>query len=54
MNWNLNETIFNQLYWYGQNGDALEKETLLFFDCFRFTIWKFKMRKTLLNPVEAL
>jgi hypothetical protein len=45
MNWNLDSASFKQLFWYGENNGVLEKETILFFDCFRYCVWKLRSNK---------
>jgi hypothetical protein len=54
MNWDLNDGEFKMLYWYGQSPEKLEKESLLFFYCFRFSIWKRRCRRSLPHPDSVL
>jgi hypothetical protein len=36
---------FENLYWYGADGDTLNRQTLLLYDIFRYQIWNMKIRK---------
>ncbi len=45
MNWNLDNSSFKQLFRYGENNGVLEKETILFFDCFRYCLWKLRSNR---------
>ncbi len=42
----LNDTGFEDSYWYGTINQVMCKSTLLLFDCFIYCIWTFKTRKT--------
>ena len=44
---------FEYIYWYGTNGNKVEFSTVLFFELFRFVIWKFKTRRKLPRPKEV-
>jgi hypothetical protein len=47
---------FCTLYWYGYNDDILNHQTyfLTFFDCFRFIVYKLKLRSILPEVNTAL
>jgi hypothetical protein len=38
---------FSRAFWYGDTDDKIDKSLQLFYDIFRFTIWKFKLRRQL-------
>jgi hypothetical protein len=38
---------FSRAFWYGDTDDKIDKSLQLFFDIFRFTVWKFKLRRQL-------
>jgi hypothetical protein len=42
----LNDSVFDEAYWYGTINQATCKSTLLLFDNFRYCIWIFKNRRT--------
>ena len=45
--------IFNEIYWYGTHLNKTDASTVLFFELFRFIIWKFKTRRILPRPHEV-
>ncbi len=44
-----NCTDFPKAYWYGKRDDKINQSLLLFYDTFRHTVWKFKLRRILPN-----
>jgi hypothetical protein len=38
---------FSRAFWYGDTDNKIDKSLQLFYDIFRFTIWKFKLRRQL-------
>jgi hypothetical protein len=47
----LDDNEFRQLYWYGysKNTEKVDVHTLIFFECFRFTVYKIRLKRTLPN-----
>ena len=47
----INSVFFAEAYWYGKYSDNTlwEESILLVFDCFRFVIWKYKLRRKVPN-----
>jgi hypothetical protein len=42
-----NSANFPNAYWYGKSDNKINQSLLLFYDTFRHTVWKFKLRRTL-------
>jgi hypothetical protein len=53
LNLEKNSAEFLNLYWFGERGDESHSKVvwLLFFDVFRYTIYKYKMKKNIPNAV---
>jgi hypothetical protein len=45
LSWNSENFFFEDLYWYGVDGNKLDRQALLLYDIFRFQIWNMKNRK---------
>jgi hypothetical protein len=39
------DPIFDRIYWYGIDGNDSNLALIIFFDLFRYTLWKFKTRR---------
>jgi hypothetical protein len=48
------DPYFDQLYWYGLDGDGTDGTlpVIIFFDLFRYCLWKFKTRRKLPRIIE--
>jgi hypothetical protein len=45
--WTDNASDFNKLYWFGELNGQLEKQVLLVYDLFRYSIWCMKQRRAI-------
>jgi hypothetical protein len=45
LSWNVNDFDFNSLFWYGNIGGDLDRNTLLFYDIVRYQIWCMKLKR---------
>jgi hypothetical protein len=45
LSWTVNNFNFENLYWYGNMGGDLDRNTLLFYDVVRYQIWCMKMKR---------
>jgi hypothetical protein len=42
--WNVDGTDFEQIYWFGDTNNILDRPTLLLYDVFRYQLWCMKQR----------
>jgi hypothetical protein len=47
LNWDISDSNFDSIYWYGDCAGNLDRNVLLFYDIFRYQIWAMKIRKTI-------
>jgi hypothetical protein len=45
LTWDSDNFNFENLYWYGADGETVDRQTLLLYDIFRYQIWNMKIRK---------
>jgi hypothetical protein len=45
LTWNVTDLNFEQLYWFGDMNNMLDRPTLLVYDIFRYQLWCMKQRK---------
>jgi hypothetical protein len=45
--WTDNASDFNKLYWFGELNGQLEKQVLLVYDLFRYSLWCMKQRRVI-------
>jgi len=48
------DPVFEKLYWYGIDGNDSSLASIIFFDLFRYCLWKFKTRRKLPRIVELM
>jgi hypothetical protein len=46
------DPIFDKIYWYGTDENETKLATIVFFDLFRYVLWKFKTRRRLPRIME--
>ncbi len=46
------DPIFDKIYWYGTDDNETKLATIIFFDLFRYCLWKFKTRRRLPRIME--
>jgi hypothetical protein len=42
--WNVDDIDFEQIYWFGDTNNILDRPTLLLYDIFRYQLWSMKQR----------
>jgi hypothetical protein len=47
LNWDISDSNFDSIYWYGDCAGNLDRNVLLFYDIFRYQLWAMKIRKTM-------